>query len=109
MYADRARHDFRSRENSRVASARGIAVVKNLDNTLEMFIPSATGDVYHNRQLTPRGEWSGWSDLGGNGIRSLVTAINADGSLRVFGIETMKTYGPTAKARLVWVGPAGLT
>ncbi len=70
------------------ASAGGIAVMKNLDNTLEIFIPSLMGDVYHTRQLTPGGAWSGWSDLGGSGIRSLAAAANADGSLDVFGIGT---------------------
>ncbi len=69
-----------------VPSAGGVAVAKNLDNTLEVFISTVSGDVYHNAQRTPGGAWSGWSDLGGNGIRNLVTAVNADGSLNVFGI-----------------------
>ncbi len=71
---------------SGVLSRGGAAVVKNLNNTLEVFVPSSTGDVYHNWQLTPGGNWNGWADLGGNGIASLRAANNADGSLSVFGI-----------------------
>ena len=50
---------------SGVLSTGSAAVVKNLNNTLEVFVPSSTGDVYHNWQLTPGGNWNGWSDLGG--------------------------------------------
>lgn len=69
-----------------VVLSGGAAVAKNLDNTLEAFVPGSTGDVYHNMQETPGGPWSGWSDLGGSGIGSLEAANNADGSLSVFGI-----------------------
>ncbi|MBV9083758.1 MAG: hypothetical protein JOZ62_13850 [Acidobacteriaceae bacterium] len=62
------------------------AVVKNLDNSLEVFVPSTSGNVYHNRQIAPNGAWNGWSDLGGNGVSNLNAAANADGSLSVFGI-----------------------
>ena len=69
-----------------VLSSGGAAVLKNQNSTLEAFVPSTTGDVYHNWQLTPGGAWNGWSDLGGNGITSLQAANNADGSLTAFGI-----------------------
>lgn len=71
-----------------VASKGGTAVVKNLNNTLEIFISSVGGDVYHNWQMTPGGAWNGWADMGGNGITGLVAASNADGSLSIFGIGT---------------------
>jgi hypothetical protein len=63
-------------------------VVKNLDNTLELFVPGAAGDVEYSYQLTPGGSWSGWTDMGSSsaGISSLRAANNADGSLSVFGI-----------------------
>ncbi len=61
------------------------SVATNEDNTLEVFAPDAAGHVYHNKQRTPGGEWSGWSQLGGDGITHLVAAANADGSLSVFG------------------------
>lgn len=63
-----------------------VAVAKNLNNTLEIFAASSTGDVYHNVQTAPGGTWTGWSDFGGSGITHLRVANNADGSLSVFGI-----------------------
>ncbi|MBV8906280.1 MAG: hypothetical protein JOZ22_21795 [Acidobacteriia bacterium] len=72
--------------DDRIQSRGGAAVVQNLDNTLEVFVPSTTGHVYHNWQINPGGAWNGWSDLGGSGITNLITAANGDGSLSVFGI-----------------------
>ena len=71
-----------------IQSAGGSAVVKNLDNTLEVFIPSTTGDVYYSSQVTPGGAWSSWTDMGSSsaGMTDLQAANNADGSLSVFGI-----------------------
>ncbi|HVC90264.1 MAG TPA: hypothetical protein VND66_06545 [Acidobacteriaceae bacterium] len=73
-----------------VKSTGGSAVVKNLNNTLEVFIPSTTGDVYYSYQLTPGGTWSPWTDMGSTsaGVTDLQAANNADGSLSVFGIGT---------------------
>jgi hypothetical protein len=73
-----------------IQSTGGPAVVKNLDNTLEVFIPGTTGDVYYSYQLTPGGAWSPWTDMGSSsaGIADLHAANNADGSLSVFGIGT---------------------
>jgi hypothetical protein len=71
---------------SGVVAGGGPAVAKNLNNTLEVFVPSTTGDVFHDWQVTPGGDWNGWSDLGGSGITNLQVANNADGSLSVFGI-----------------------
>jgi hypothetical protein len=64
------------------------AVVKNLDGTLEVFIPGATGDVDYSYQLSPGGSWSGWNGMGSSsaGISDLQAGNNADGSLSVFGI-----------------------
>ncbi len=61
-------------------------VVRNLDGTLEAFVATTAGDVYHNGELTPGGQFGGWQDLGGGRISDLVAATNADGSLAVFGI-----------------------
>ncbi len=71
-----------------VQSKGAPAVVKNLDGTLQVFIPSATGDVDYSYQLTPGGAWSDWTDMGSRsaGIYDLQAANNADGSLSVFGI-----------------------
>lgn len=69
-------------------SVSGAAVAKNLDNTLEVFVPGTNGDVYFNLQLTPDGAWSGWNDMGSgsSGMTYLQAGNNADGSLTVFGI-----------------------
>jgi hypothetical protein len=68
-------------------SAQGpVAVVRNEDNTLEVFAQGAAGNVSHNRQLTPGGKWSGWSELGKDRISGLEAATGADGSVSVFGI-----------------------
>ena len=75
---------------SGTVSSGGVAVVRNLDNTLEVFVPSASGDVYNNYQTKPGGPWHGWFDMGSSsrGITSLVAGNNADGSLTVCGIGT---------------------
>jgi hypothetical protein len=62
------------------------SVARNEDNTLEVFVPDASGHVYHDKQKMPDGEWGGWSELGGDRITNLVSAANADSSLSVFGI-----------------------
>ncbi len=68
-----------------------IAVAKNLDNTLQVFIPAGT-NVLDNRQLTPGGGWnSSWTsmDMGtSSGITHLKAGRNADGSLTVFGLDS---------------------
>lgn len=71
-----------------VRSRGTVAVAKNLDNTLEIFVPSQTGDVYYKHQLIPNGAWGGWVDMGGSSrnITDLQAVNNADGSLSVFGI-----------------------
>jgi hypothetical protein len=71
-----------------VAAAGTPAVAKNLDNTLQVFVPTAGGDVFYNRQSVPDGGWSGWTDMGAssNGMSHLQAATNADGSLSIFGI-----------------------
>ena len=64
------------------------AVVKNLNNTLQIFIPGTGGDVYFSRQNSPGGSWSNWTDMGSSsdGMSDLEAANNADGSVTVFGI-----------------------
>ena len=71
-----------------IAAAGTPAVVRNLDNTLQIFVPTAGGDVFYNRQLTPDGTWGGWTDMGASskGMTHLYAAANADSSLSVFGI-----------------------
>jgi hypothetical protein len=70
------------------AGATGdVAVAKNLDNSLQIFLPT-TGDVYYNRQSPPGAGWAGWVDMGGpTGLSNLKAARNADGGLTVFGLD----------------------
>jgi hypothetical protein len=72
--------------NGGIASSGGTAVVRNEDNTLEVFAPSKLGGVYHNKQITPGGLWTGWSKLAEDQMTDLVAAANADGSISLFGI-----------------------
>ena len=71
-----------------VTATGGVAVVKNQNATLEVFVPASDGDVWHNWQTAPGGVWNGWVDMGSgsDGITALRAANNADGSLSVFGI-----------------------
>jgi len=71
-----------------VVAAGTPAVAKNLDNTLQVFVPTAGGDVFYNRQSSPDGSWSGWTDMGASssGMAHLQAATNSDGSLSLFGI-----------------------
>jgi hypothetical protein len=68
----------------------GLAVLRNADNTLEIFSNGPEGFVYHNRQLLPGRDlsqnWSGWSAMGTEHISHLVSANNADGSAVLLGI-----------------------
>jgi hypothetical protein len=70
-----------------------MAVVKNLDNTLQIFIPTngaGNTDVFYNRQVTPGGSWSVWADMGSTsaGLTHLQAGRNADGGLSVFGLDS---------------------
>jgi hypothetical protein len=67
-----------------------LAVVRNLDNSLQVFVPTST-DVFYSRQQTPGGAWnSSWTDMGSAGtvLTSLKAGRNADGSLTVFGLDS---------------------
>jgi hypothetical protein len=68
-------------------SAQGTpAVLRNEDNTLEVFVTGTDGRVYHNKQQTPGKDWSGWSPMGDEHVANLVSATNPDGSAVLFGI-----------------------
>ena len=69
--------------------AGDIAMAKNLDNTLQVFVPTS-GDVFYTRQLTPGGAWGAWTDMGSTsaGLSHLKAGQNADGGLTVFGLDS---------------------
>jgi hypothetical protein len=75
-------------------SRGSLTVLRNEDNSLELFTIGSNGLVYHNRQQLPDPSWSGWSPLGAEHIAHLVSANNADGSAILFGI------GPNGNIRV---------
>lgn len=68
-------------------SAQGSpTVLRNEDNTLEVFATGTDGRVDHNKQQTPGKDWTGWSPIGNKQVSHLVSATNPDGSAIIFGI-----------------------
>ncbi|HZQ45020.1 MAG TPA: hypothetical protein VFA99_17345 [Acidobacteriaceae bacterium] len=76
---------------SGISSVGGSAVVKNEDNTLQVFVPTS-GDVYWTQQPTPGGgPRTAWTDItssAGLGLTNLAAGNNPDGSLSVFGLNS---------------------
>ncbi|MGY0007801.1 hypothetical protein [Micromonospora sp. I033] len=77
---------------------------RNKDGRLEIFVKAAGGDVNHNFQLKPAGDWSGWRTLGGRiaAGRGVWCATDGDGNLGI-GV-----YGPDNMWHYKWqVTPGG--
>ena len=72
-----------------VTATGSAAVIKNQDNTLEVFVPTS-GDVYHDWQVTPSGGWHGWADMGSGstGLTDIHVGQGADGALVAFGLNS---------------------
>ncbi len=66
------------------ALASELAVGRNADGRLEVFVRGTDGALHHNWQVTPNGGWSGWNSLGGGITDSPSVGSNADGRLEVF-------------------------
>ena len=64
-----------------------LAVGQNADGRLELFKTDAEGALLHRWQKVPNGEWSPWSNLGGQLAPGLAVATNAEGKLEVFGVD----------------------
>lgn len=47
-------------------STSDIAGASNANGRLEVFIRGTNGNLLHNWQVTPGGNWNGWQSLGGN-------------------------------------------
>lgn len=78
-----------------------LAVEKNTDNRLEVFVIAPDNTIWHNWQTLPGGvptheEWSGWKMLGerGNKGTSLAVGINHDGRLEVFITGIANLFSP---------------
>jgi hypothetical protein len=78
-----------SNGTTNIAATGTPAVVKNQDNTLQVFVPTS-GDVFYQQQSTPGGPWGNWVDMGSgsNGLTNIQIAQNADDSLSVFGLDS---------------------
>lgn len=69
-----------------------MAVAKNLDGHLEVFVVGSDGAVWHRWQTVPNGNWSEWASFGKpDGVSFAVSFVppiqveqNADGRLEVF-------------------------
>ncbi len=61
-----------------------IAVGKNADGRLELFVRGTDNAVWHKWQTAPNNGWSGWASLGGIITSNIAVGNNADGRLELF-------------------------
>jgi hypothetical protein len=62
-----------------------IAVGRNADGRLELFVAASDNELWHKWQLAPNGGWPDWVNQGGIAIISnIAVGQNADGRLEVF-------------------------
>jgi hypothetical protein len=61
-----------------------LAVSTNADGRLEVFIGGTDNALWHNRQTSPGGGWSGWRSLRGVLTSNPAVSANADGHLQIF-------------------------
>jgi len=61
-----------------------IAVGRNADARLEVFVRGTDNALWHNWQTQPNGGWSGWASEGGVLTSNIAVASNADGRLEAF-------------------------
>lgn len=92
-------------EVKEVPKARELTAATNKDGRLELFYINADDAIYHNWQVSPGGNWSGWSALGGK-AKELTVAQNQDGRLQIFciGIDDAFYYNIQVVAGGTWSG-----
>jgi C1A family cysteine protease len=61
-----------------------IAVDRNADGRLELFVRGTDNALWHKWQVAPNSGWSGWASEGGVLMSNIATGCNADGRLEVF-------------------------
>jgi hypothetical protein len=66
----------------------GIAVGRNADGRLEVFVRGTDSAMWHNWQVAPNGTWSGWASEGGILTSEIAVGQNADGRLEAFVVGT---------------------
>jgi hypothetical protein len=67
-----------------VHTAHRLAIARNADGRLEVFVRGNNGDLWHIWQTSPYHGWSNWESLGANFPSGPVVGQNADGRLEVF-------------------------
>jgi len=68
-----------------VPTVKGLTVAQNKDGRLELFHVGSDDAVYHNWQVAPAGNWSGWKAFGGK-AKEVTATENQDGRLELFSI-----------------------
>ncbi len=97
-----------------------IAVGRNLDKTIEVFVSGGAGtngDVFFTRQTGPNksysnSDWMSWTDIGGSGYTSLQVTNNKDGSLNLFGLDNVGNVYHTSETSPnsnTWTGWSQIT
>ena len=61
-----------------------IAVERNADGRLELFVRGTDNAVWHKWQVAPNSSWSGWASEGGVITSNIAVGRNADGRLELF-------------------------
>jgi len=61
-----------------------IAVDRNADGRMEVFVRGTDNAVWHKWQIAPNSSWSGWASLSGVITSNICIGRNADGRLEVF-------------------------
>jgi C1A family cysteine protease len=61
-----------------------IAVGRNADGRLELFVRGTDGAVWHKWQVAPNSSWSGWASEGGVITSNISVGQNADGRMELF-------------------------
>src|SRR5690348_7600161 len=71
----------------RQSEGRAMAVARNADGRLEVFVTGAEGPLLHVWQEAPNSDWSHWQSLGGRVAGAPGVGRNLDGRLEVFTIN----------------------
>lgn len=71
--------------------ARSIALARNADGHMEVFVVVGSGDVWHIWQQGANGPWGGWSTgfgaLGTASFVQIASVLNTDGRVEVFALD----------------------
>ncbi len=90
-------------------AALDICAARNQDGRLEVFYVGAKGEILHNWQSAPNGDWHGEEKLGGDlydSARQICVGQNKDGHLEIFyaGTNTMVYHNYQTAPNGTWAG-----